>query len=60
MTLHFADEIDQVLDLAVSTRLPSLGDNCCTNHVACSQYIKLQIFMGFQGHLGGWGSQIFL
>jgi hypothetical protein len=47
VTQDFADEIDQVLDLAVGTRLPSFDDNHCTNHVACSRYLKLQVFVGF-------------
>jgi hypothetical protein len=27
ITQHFADEIDQILDLAVGTRLPSFDDD---------------------------------
>jgi hypothetical protein len=45
ITQHFADEIDWVLDLAVGIRLPSFEDDYRTNHVACSQYVKLQVFM---------------
>jgi hypothetical protein len=60
ITQHFIDEIDRVLDLADGIRLPSFEDDCRTNHVACSQYIKLQVFKGFRGHQGGWSSQILL
>jgi hypothetical protein len=52
--------VDRVLNVAVGTRLPMLDENRHTNHIACSRYVKLQDFMGFQGHQGGWGSQVFL
>jgi hypothetical protein len=58
ITQHFTDEIDRVLDLAIGIRLPSFDDDRHTNHVACSRYVKLQVFVGFRGHPGGWGSQI--
>jgi hypothetical protein len=57
---YFADEIDWVLDLAVGIRLPSSDDDCRTNHVACGRYVKLQVFLGFQGHQSGWSFQILL
>jgi hypothetical protein len=57
---YFTDEVDQLLDLAVGTRLPSFDDDRRTNHIACSQYAELQGFMWFRGHQGGWGSQVFL
>jgi hypothetical protein len=60
ITQHFADEIGWVLDLAVGIRLPSFNDDCHTNHAAYNRYVELQVFMGFQGHQGGWSSQILL
>jgi hypothetical protein len=36
VTQHFTDEVDRILDLAVSVRLPSFNDDHHTNHVACS------------------------
>jgi hypothetical protein len=60
ITQHFTDEVDRVLNLVVGTRFPSFDDDCRINHVACSQYVKLQIFVGLQSHKGGWGSQIVL
>jgi hypothetical protein len=56
ITQHFTDEVNRVLDLAIGVRLPSFDDDCHTNHIACSRYVKLQVFMGFQGHQGGQGS----
>jgi hypothetical protein len=41
ITQHFTDEINRVLDLAVGIRLLSFDNDCCTNHVACSQYVQL-------------------
>jgi hypothetical protein len=38
---------------------PSFDDDCHTNHVACSQYVKLHVFMSFRDHQGGRGSEIF-
>jgi hypothetical protein len=38
--------------------LPSFDDDCHTNHVVHSLYVKLQVFVGFWGHQGGWSSQI--
>jgi hypothetical protein len=46
-TQHFADEVNLILDLAVGVRLPPFDDNSCTNHITCSRYIELQVFMGF-------------
>jgi hypothetical protein len=60
ITHHLADEIDRVLDLAVGIQLPLFDNDCHTNHVACSRYVKLQILVGFRGHQGGWSSQILL
>jgi hypothetical protein len=60
ITQHFTDEIDRVLDLTVGIRLPSFDDDCYTNHVAYSRYVKLQVSMGFREHQGGWSSQILL
>jgi hypothetical protein len=44
----------------VSVRLPSFNDDSCTNHIACSRYVELQVFVGFRGYQSGWGSQILL
>jgi hypothetical protein len=44
----------------VGTRLPSFNNDHHTNHIACSLYVKLQGFVGFQCHQGGWGSQVLL
>jgi hypothetical protein len=60
ITQHFTDEVNRVLDLVISVLLLSFHDDCHTNHIACSQYIKMQVFVGFWGHQGGWGSQILL
>jgi hypothetical protein len=40
--------------------LPPFDDDSCTDHIACSRYVKLQIFVGFRGYQSGWGSQILL
>jgi hypothetical protein len=56
ITQHFTNEIDQILDLVIGIRLPTFDDDCHTDHVACSRYVKLQVFMGFQGHQGMWRS----
>jgi hypothetical protein len=48
------------LDLAVSVWLPLFDDDSCTNHIACSRYVELQVFLRFWGYQGGWGSQILL
>jgi hypothetical protein len=37
VTQHFADEVDWILDLMVSVRLPPFDDDSCTNHIACSR-----------------------
>jgi hypothetical protein len=50
ITQHYAGEVDRVLDLAIGIRLPLFDDDCHTNHVACSRYVKLQVFVGFRGH----------
>jgi hypothetical protein len=47
VTQHFADEVDWILDLAVGVRLPTLDDDSCTNHIACSRYVKLYVFIRF-------------
>jgi hypothetical protein len=51
---HFADEINWVLDLLNGILLPPFDDNSCTNHISCSKYVKLQIFMGFRGYQCRW------
>jgi hypothetical protein len=48
------------LDLVVSVQLRSFDGDCYTNHIACSRYVELQVFVGFQGYQSGWGSQILL
>jgi hypothetical protein len=53
VTKHFSDEVNQALDLMISVRLPSFDDDCCTNHIACSRYVKLQVFVGFRGYQSG-------
>jgi hypothetical protein len=35
-TQHFGDEVDRVLDLAVSIKLPSFDNDYHTKHIACS------------------------
>jgi hypothetical protein len=57
---HFTNKVDRVLDFVVGNQLPSFNDNRHTNHIACTRYVKLQGFVGFQGHQGGWGSQVLL
>jgi hypothetical protein len=39
VTRHFADEVDWILDLVVSVRLPLLDDDNCTDHITCSGYV---------------------
>jgi hypothetical protein len=60
VTKHCADEVLWVLDFTVGIRLPPFDDNSCTDHIAYSRYVKLQVFMGFWGYQSGWGSQILL
>jgi hypothetical protein len=60
VTQYFTNEVDMVLNLAVGLRLPPCNDDRCTNHIACSQYVELQVFVGFQGYQSGQGCQIFL
>jgi hypothetical protein len=60
VTLHLADEVDQILDFMVSVRLPPFDDDSCTDHIACSRYVEMQVFVGLQGYQSGWGSQILL
>jgi hypothetical protein len=55
---YITDEVYEMLDLAVVVRLPSFNYNCCTNHIACSRYVKLHDFVGLEGHDGGWASQV--
>jgi hypothetical protein len=47
-----------ILNFVVAAQLPSLNYNCCTNHIACSRYVKLESFVGLRGHKGGWDSQV--
>jgi hypothetical protein len=47
---HFADEVNQILDLAVSAQLPPFDDDSCTNNIICSRYVELQVFKGFQSY----------
>jgi hypothetical protein len=60
VTQHFTDKVDWILDLLVSIQLPPLDDDIRTNHIYCSRYVELQVFMGFLGYQSGWGSQILL
>jgi hypothetical protein len=60
ITQHFTDEVNRGLDLMIGVLLLSFHDDYHTNHVACSQYVKMQVFVEFWGHQGGWGSQILL
>jgi hypothetical protein len=48
VTQHFDNKVDCILDLVVGVRLPPFDDNSCTNHIACSGYVELQVFMGFR------------
>jgi hypothetical protein len=57
---HFADEVNRILDLAVSTRLPSFDDDSYTNHITCSTNIELQVFIRFQSYQSMWGCQVLL
>jgi hypothetical protein len=50
VTHHFADEVDWILDLTVGVQLPPLDDDSCTNHIACSGYVILHVFVGFRGY----------
>jgi hypothetical protein len=58
VTKHFADEVNWVLDLTIGIQLPPFDDDSCSDHIVYSRYVKLQVFMGFQGYQSGWGSQI--
>jgi hypothetical protein len=54
VTQHFTDDVNCVLDLAISVWLPLFDDDCCTNHISCSRYVELQVFMGFRAtRVGG-------
>jgi hypothetical protein len=44
----------------VSNSPPPFDDNSYTNHIACSRYVELQIFVGFRGYQSVWGCQIHL
>jgi hypothetical protein len=57
---HFADEVNLILDLAVGVRLPLFDDNSCTNHITCSRYMELQVFMGFRSYQSRWDCQVLL
>jgi hypothetical protein len=46
------------LDLTVSVQVPSFDDDSCTNHIACSRYVELHVFVGFRGYQSGWCSQV--
>jgi hypothetical protein len=39
---------------------PPFDDDNCTNHIACSRYVELKVFMGFRSYQSGWGCQILL
>jgi hypothetical protein len=60
ITQHFTNEVNWILDLPIGVRHPPFHDDSHTNHIACSPYIELQVFMGLQGYQSGWGSQVFL
>jgi hypothetical protein len=60
VTQHFIDEVDWILDLVVGVQLPPLNDDSYTDHIACSGYAYLQVFMGFRGYQSGWDCQILL
>jgi hypothetical protein len=57
---HFADEINWVLDLAIGIWLPLLDNNSYTNHIKCSRYVKLHVFVGFWGYQCRWVAHIHL
>jgi hypothetical protein len=42
---YFANEVHQVLNLTVATRLLSFNYNSCAGHIVHSRYIELQNFM---------------
>jgi hypothetical protein len=44
---HFTDEGTRSCDWCPT---PLFNDDCHTDHVACSQYVKLQVFVGFWCH----------
>jgi hypothetical protein len=51
VTQHFVDEINWMLDPTISAQPPPPFNNySCTNHIACSRYVKLEVFVGFQGY----------
>jgi hypothetical protein len=58
VTQYFTNGIYGMLNLVVVVRLPSFNYNYCTDHIACSRYVKLQNFVGLRNHEGGWGSQV--
>jgi hypothetical protein len=60
VTQHFAYEVNWILDLAVGVWLPLFDDNSCTNHITCSRYVELQVFMGLQSYQSRWGCQVLL
>jgi hypothetical protein len=60
VTQHFADEVNQILDLAVGVRLASFDDDSFTKHITCSRYVELQVFVGFQSYQSRWGCQVLL
>jgi hypothetical protein len=44
----------------VGVQFPPFDDDSCTKYIACSRYVELQVFVGFQGYQSEWGSQILL
>jgi hypothetical protein len=60
VTQQFDDVTNWILDLMIGVRLPPLEDDSYIDHVACSGYVELQVFVGFRGHQVWWGSKIFL
>jgi hypothetical protein len=57
---HFDNEVNWILDLAIGVRLPSFDDNNCTNHITCTRYVELQVFVGFWSYQSRWGCQVLL
>jgi hypothetical protein len=57
---HFVDEINWVLHLVIGIQFPPFNNDSCTDHITCSRYVKLQVFMGFRGYQSRCSDQILL
>jgi hypothetical protein len=50
ITQHFTNEVERLLNLAISIGLPSFDDDCYSYHVACSRYVKQEVFVGIRSY----------